>query len=164
MSEGKRITLHGSGVGKLLDSISGFFMAATEAAEEFKWLSKAGAQLLTSYLEVRQDPAVKAGLKQIALMEVREAQSRLDTNRNRRTQEKRAPTSPPPRHENKEKVQHRHQEIISGKPVEVEKELKDGTQVIAPEQKREPKKGLTHKLPQEDLQAAVSKGKEASAG
>lgn len=162
MSEGKHLVIHHGKLGELMGAVTEFFTTAKEMAEEAKWLFKAGAQFITAHLEVINDPAVRAGRKQVAIMESRDAQSRFDLRRNERELEqqqlegrKKRMEAGPRRentrhhHENKEKIEKKHDEIVSAKPVEVEKELKDGThemaQETAPQPKREPKKGLTVK-------------------
>jgi hypothetical protein len=143
MIEGKTFTLRGEAALGLVHSMTSFFKAGTELADEMKFLCSAGAQLLTAHLEVLTHPQVRNGRIEVEIMRTRDAKGELDSRRSRRERERQAPKFN--NHARQEKLERKHQEIVEGKPTEVTKDLKTGTDNVLTTAPRE-KKGLTHRI------------------
>jgi hypothetical protein len=148
MEEGKSFTITGEKIHKMFEAAGGFFTAAVPAMEEFAYACKGVAQLSVTALEIVQDPRLKSGIKEALIMWTRDSKSRLDRERNRREREKPLKPYQQEGQQRRERIQQRHSEIVAGPQAGVEEELKKGTNQaqVAPVQRREPKKGLTHHM------------------
>ena len=153
MHEGNKVVV-GEGWHGLVGAATHCFTAITELAKEAGFMCSAGAQVLTALLRVVNHPQVSSGLAELAILKVRDAKGELDSRRNRRERERQV-NRYVDRHAPLEKIQRKHEEILNGKPVEVEKELKNNTNSLVPVPI--PKKGLTHKL---DLSQVTEKKQE----